>query len=854
MKFTYYLIFLITVIGCGEKTTINAKPNFEYNIDQIPSYTTTDSISIRGDFNFDEAIVSFYKNDNSCNEINWLGDADKQILNSGLTVTIDSNSSTMIYVKFTKKNNFGTVYTVCDPLAEVTHDNVAPLAPVIDAGVLSASHYISQNSVHIDFLNPLPNDAEKVEFYADAAATIKIGETYASLWDDGLGYFSPPQNAYTEVYVVAKDKAGNLSPANGPLKIYHDNISPSEVILDPSLDQNNGKVISSSTITLTGALDTDVIEVKVFSDSSLSTEVASYTKVAFETGQPYNLNTESVNYLYFVAYDQAGNQSLLKSLTLYHTSSPSVTHSISDTSLTFPQEIPMDVSGKVEVFINNTSVETTYNVFADISNVGVTTSSPHLTVASGQGCDGSSLEAGFSCSLVFNVNFNSSGTFTESAIVNFDGTSIPVTIDFTVFNPLIEESEKTDASSSSSTSFLNPTHSADKGYINALNGAYNLSNLSDLNTSSSRDIIFGNTSTSSNVIVAPKINGFNWFNLTNATSGGHDVTPGITPDYVESYQYGNRVLVRLLHSSGTNKLIILDETGMLISQHNYEIKYTPVANSQLYFINNNAGVKTLFSYDGTNLSTVSIPGFTILDDKLAQVGSNLILFGQQGAGDIGLYAFDGTNYSYIDMSFGSTPSEISEIKQGNGAYINISFGSHNSLISIDHNFNISKTISDSLSLNINLESLKSDSEKDILRYTTNDTGNEQAFMVYEKYDNAYITFKAPLGNYYDLAFDKNYVVMASNSNLRVYDETGVFLNTAQPQTWDSAVSHNDIMILSASQNIYYYNSQDDIPVVYYNIPDASSSIGLISHSGHVYAYYLDTDGDTRVKKLKVSPF
>jgi fibronectin type 3 domain-containing protein len=305
-----------------------------YQHDSIsPGIPTYDSLSpasptrltiypkIKGTLPADASMIKFYS-DSRCTVV--IGSGPKtQYENQGITISGRSNEVVTIYGEALDPAGNKSA---CTSLSSFENDTIAP-----DVPVYGATNPISPNNFSV---TPLVNgnasfDTVTVKIYNGDTCSTLVGEGTAETYNDTGIPIVVSANHNTELYATGTDAVGNVSACTSLITYMHSNLPaaiPSFVRSSPVSPMNN-----STTPWVIGSAHLDVVQVKLFSDASCLTEVATGTRSTFvNSGIQFPLTANSVRSVYGKSIDKFGNDSACTFLTtLTHTnilpSAPSFT-------------------------------------------------------------------------------------------------------------------------------------------------------------------------------------------------------------------------------------------------------------------------------------------------------------------------------------------------------------------------------------------------------------------------------------------------------------------------------------------------------------------------------------------------
>jgi fibronectin type 3 domain-containing protein len=317
--------------ACTELTTYAhstlpaPNPGFQLSIPASPSrisYRPT----IVGTAAITVSIVRLYSN-GVCTNLLAQG-ARAQFITAGFQVTLPQRATSSIYGLAT--DVYGND-SACVLLTQFTHDDVAPLNPVLVSVLPLSPNNTSttpsvKGTVNIDPLKVLPPTTVIIYDSFLCINTLGTG-TVADFVGAGITS-SVPANALTNLHGRSFDAAGNYSGCTTMSDYVHETRPPGKPILSSA---NPASPSYTQTTTLTGTLGTSsslmpATLIGYYSDSSCATQIGTgLPNIFISPGvavTPYNNQTTSI---YGRTFDAIGNQSICNSLLTYVHSSTGAT-------------------------------------------------------------------------------------------------------------------------------------------------------------------------------------------------------------------------------------------------------------------------------------------------------------------------------------------------------------------------------------------------------------------------------------------------------------------------------------------------------------------------------------------------
>jgi fibronectin type 3 domain-containing protein len=281
-------------------TYLNAVPVSPTNQTTLPK--------IIGFASSDTDEIVFYDSDLCINTVGFGIRSD--YITTGSVANVKTNDVTQIYGKAFDSSGNGSN---CVFLTSYTHNTQAPSSPVF--GSLSpASPTNLTTTPHIAGL--VADRTTHLNFFKDEMCVDAIGDGSVFDYENSGIIINADANATTSIYVQVRDFEGNISDCFFHASYAHSSTPSPDPVFSLTVPASPSR--SSHTPAVLGTADSSIATVKIFSDSSCLTQIASATRGQFTaSGVATNLPLNSTNDLYARATDVYGNDSSCVFLTTY---------------------------------------------------------------------------------------------------------------------------------------------------------------------------------------------------------------------------------------------------------------------------------------------------------------------------------------------------------------------------------------------------------------------------------------------------------------------------------------------------------------------------------------------------------
>ena len=316
-------IYAVAVDQSGEASFCTFLTTYYHNTNPptAPVFTTIAPLSpsnstthpkLTGTASTNTAVINFYS-DSLCNS--QIGSGTKaNFIGSGITINVASNASTTIYAQAV--DSAGNL-SPCARMTSFIHDTIPPDPPTFVQTTPTSPNNITA-SPHV--IGTASSDTDHVTLFKDDACATPLATGSNDAFQNLGIQIALTADVVNTIYAISYDLAGNGSNCTVLTTYdYSDIIPPAPVFVSSNpASPSNQSFNGVSKPYLSGALSSTITAVKIFSNSTCTTQVGSGSASFFKgSGVQVNLPLNAVTHLYAFALDKYLNQSPCTSLTTF---------------------------------------------------------------------------------------------------------------------------------------------------------------------------------------------------------------------------------------------------------------------------------------------------------------------------------------------------------------------------------------------------------------------------------------------------------------------------------------------------------------------------------------------------------